>query len=169
MLTKTQKKKIIDELADKIKRQKILIFTNIAGVKVGGIQKLRRELKKEEVEYKVVKKTLINLALKQAKQEVDTSSFTGSSALAFGYQEPVLPAKIIYNFSKEHPNLKILGGLMENRFLTPEEVIELAKIPSKQELIAKLIGSIQAPVSGLVNVLEGNLRNLLLIFKQIKI
>jgi len=169
MLTKTQKKKIIDELADKIKRQKILIFTNVAGVKVGEIQKLRRELKKEEVEYKVIKKTLINLALKQAKQEVDTSSFIGSSALAFGYQEPVLPAKIIYNFSKEHLNLKILGGLMENRFLTPEEVIELAKIPSKQELIAKLIGSIQAPVSGLVNVLEGNFRNLLLIFKQIKI
>ena len=169
MLTKTQKKKIIDELADKIKRQKILIFTNVAGVKVGEIQKLRRELKKEEVEYKVIKKTLINLALKQAKQEVDTSSFIGSSALAFGYQEPVLPAKIIYNFSKEHLNLKILGGLMENRFLTPEEVIELAKIPSKQELIAKLIGSIQAPIRGLVNVLEGNLRNLLLIFKQIKI
>ena len=169
MLSKIQKKKIIDELADKIKRQKILIFTNVAGVKVGEIQKLRRELKKEEVEYKVIKKTLINLALKQAKQEVDTSSFIGSSALAFGYQEPVLPAKIIYNFSKEHLNLKILGGLMENRFLTPEEVIELAKIPSKQELIAKLIGSIQAPVSGLVNVLEGNLRNLLLIFKQIKI
>jgi len=169
MLTKTQKKKIIDELADKIKRQKILIFTNVAAVKVGEIQKLRRELKKEEVEYKVVKKTLINLALKQAKQEVDTSSFIGSSALAFGYQEPVLPAKIIYNFSKEHLNLKILGGLMENRFLTPEEVIELAKIPSKQELIAKLIGSIQAPIRGLVNVLEGNLRNLLLIFKQIKI
>jgi large subunit ribosomal protein L10 len=160
MLTKTQKKKIIEDLADKIKRQKTLIFTSITGVKVGEIQKLRRELKKAELEYKTAKKTLINLALKKAKQEIDLSSFAGSLALAFSYQGPVLPAKIIYKFSKEHPNLKILGGLMESRILSLEDIKELAMIPSREELLAKLVWSIESPISLLVNVLQGNIRNL---------
>jgi len=160
MLTKTQKKKIIDDLADKIKRQQVLIFTDAKGIKVNEIQKLRRELKKAEAEYKVAKKTLVNLAFKKENKELDIFQFNGSLALAFGYKDPISVIKILNNFSKTNESLKILGGLMEDRFLTIEEVKELAKIPSREELLAKLVWSIKSPISGLVNVLEGNIRNL---------
>ncbi len=167
MLTKEQKKEIVEELTDKIKRQKSLVFTDFRGLKVGEIQDLRKGLRQAEVDYKIAKKTLIKLALKKAKKEVDTSQFEASVALAIGYQDPIMPAKIISKFVREHKNLKILGGLMEDKFLTIEEIKELAKILSKDELLAKFIGSIKAPINGFVNVLQGNIRNLLLIFKQI--
>ncbi len=161
MLTKKQKEEIVEELADKLKRQKALVFTDFRGLKVGEMQDLRKQLREVEVEYKVAKKTLIKLALEKAKKEVDVSQFENSVALAFGFADPIMPAKTISNFSKEHGNLKVLGGMMEDKFLTIEEVKELAMIPSKDELLIKLIASLKSPVSGLVNVLGGNIRNLI--------
>lgn len=161
MLTKKQKEEIVNELTDKLKRQKALVFTDFRGLKVGEIQDLRKELRQTEIEYKIAKKTLIKLALEKAKKEVDTSQFGASVALAIGYQDLIMPAKIISKFAKGHKNLKILGGLMEDKFLTVEEIKELAKILSKDELLAKFIGSIKVPISGFVNVLQGNIRNLI--------
>jgi len=161
MLTKTQKKEIINDLADKIKCQQGLIFTDIKGIKVVDIQKLRREIKKAEGEYKVAKKTLINLALKQENRKIDMAKFEGSLALVFGYRDSVSIAKILVNFGKKNENLKILGGLINDIFLTTEQIKDLANIPSREELLAKLIWSIQYPISGFVNVLQGNIRNLI--------
>ncbi|MFZ5559465.1 MAG: 50S ribosomal protein L10 [Patescibacteria group bacterium] len=161
MLTKTQKKKVIDELADKIKRQQCLIFTDAKGIKVNEIQKLRRELKKAEAEYRVAKKTLMSLAIKKEKKDIDISQFEGSLALVFGYKDPISIIKILANFAKTNENLKILGGIVEDKYLTPDEIKELAKIPSREELLAKLVWSIKSPITGLVNILEGNIRNLL--------
>lgn len=168
MLTKTQKKKVIEDLADKIKRQHALVFTDVSGVNVDEVQKLRRGLRQVGIEYKVAKKSLINLALKQAKQETDISQLAGSLGLAFSYDDPISPAKIIFKFAKEHKNLKVLGGLMENRFLTFEEIRALSLIPTREELLAKLVWSIKGPISGFVNVLAGNLRNLVGVLNAIK-
>ena len=168
MLTKKQKAQIIDNLADKIKRQQALVFTDITGVNVGEIQSLRRKLRAGGIDYKVAKKTLISLALKKAKQDADISQVVGSLGLAFSYADPISPAKIIFEFAKNHKNLKVLGGIMENRFLAFEEVETLAKIPSKEELLAKLVYSIKGPISGFVNVLAGNLRNLIGVLSAIK-
>ena len=161
MLTKTQKKELIKELVDKIKRQKSLVFTDISKLNVGEMQQLRRELKKAGIDYKVAKKTLITLALKEAKQDIDVEQIPGSLGAAFSYDDPISPAKIIFKFAKEHKKLKIVGGMMENRFLTFEEVQSLSKIPSKEELLAILVNSLKGPSSGLVNVLQGNMRNLI--------
>ena len=168
MLTKTQKKKVIEELADRIKRQQALIFTDVSGVNVSEIQKLRRGLRQAGIEYKVAKKTLINLALKQAKQEIDISQLVGSLGLAFSYADPISLAKLIFSFAKEHKNLKVLGGITENRFLTFEEVKILSLIPTREELLAKLVWSIKGPISGFVNVLAGNIRNLVGVLNAIK-
>jgi large subunit ribosomal protein L10 len=168
MLTKTQKKKVIEDLADKIKRQHSLVFTDISGVNVSEIQKLRRGLRQAGIEYRVAKKTLINLALKQVKQETDISQLVGSLGLAFSYDDPISPAKIIFKFAKEHKNLKVLGGIMENRFLTFEEVKALSVIPTREELLAKLVWSIKGPIPGFINVLAGNIRNLIGVLDAIK-
>ena len=167
MLTKAQKQQLIEELADKLKRQKSLVFTDFRGLKVGEIEDLRKELKEAEIEYKVAKKTLIKLALEKAKKKIGISQFKDSVALAFGFQDPITHFKIISKFAKEHKNLEILGGLMDDEFLTVDEIEELAKIPSRDELLAKFVGSLKSPIRGFVNVLGGNIRNLLLIFKQI--
>lgn len=168
MLTKQQKTEIIKDLTDKIKRQKGLVFTDFRGLKVGEIQDLRKQLKAAGIEYKVTKKTLIKLALEKAKKEVDTAQFEGSVALTLGYEDPIMPAKIISKFAREHKNLKILGGMIEDKFLTIEEVRELALIPSKDELLIKLIASLKSPISGFVNVLGGSIRNLIGILGAIK-
>jgi len=168
MLTKTQKRELIKELVDKIKRQKSLVFTDISGLNVGEMQKLRRELKRTGIDYKVAKKTLITLALKEAKQDIDITKITGSLGVAFSYEDPISSAKIIFKFAKEHKNLKIVGGIMENRFLTFNEVENLSKIPSKEELLAILVSSIKGPIFGFVNVLQGNLRNLIGVLNAVK-
>lgn len=168
MLTREQKERIIEDLTDRIKRQKVLVFTDFRGLKVGETRDLRKKLREAGMEYKVAKKTLIKLALEKAKKVVDILQFKSSVALVFGYNDPILPAKIISGFSKEHNKLKILGGLMDDKSLTTEEIKELAKIPSREELLAKLVWSIKSPVSGFVNVLRGNLRNLIGVLTAIK-
>ena len=120
MLNRKQKEKIVEELSDKIKRQQSLIFTNISGVNVSQIQDLRRRLRKEDIEYKVGKKSLINLALKNQKEDIDISEFNGSLAMALSYKDPISPIKILDEFARENKNLKILGGLMEGNILTME-------------------------------------------------
>lgn len=168
MLTRKQKQQIVEELTDKLQRQKASVFTDFRGLKVGEMQNLRNKLRETGIEYKVVKKTLIKLALDKAKKETDVSQFENSVALAVGYNDPIMPAKVISNFAKEHENLKILGGLMEDKSLTIEEVRELAMIPSKNELLVELVNSLKSPINGFVNVLEGNIRNLINILKLIK-
>jgi large subunit ribosomal protein L10 len=167
MLTREQKEQIVEELADKIKRQQSLIFTDVTGVSVGDIQDLRRELRKQEIEYKVAKKNLIKLALEKAKQDLDISEFKGSLGLAFSYKDPIRSAKILDNFSKEHKEFEILGGIMENKVLAIEDIKELAKIPFKDELLAMFVNSLKAPINGLVNVLKGSIRNLVGVFNAI--
>lgn len=157
MLTRKQKEQIVEELADKIKRQQSLIFTDVTGINVSEIQDLRRKLRESEIEYRMAKKSLIGLALEKEKQDIDISNFNGSIALAFGYNDPIMPAKILNSFSK----VKILGGIMENKVLTVDKIKELALIPLKPELLTMFINSLKAPINGFVNVLNGVTRNLI--------
>lgn len=161
MLTKIQKKKLIDDLSDKIKRQKSLIFTDITGVNVAQVSKLRRELRQAGVDYKVAKKTLIDLAFKQENQDFNLESLRGSLALAFGYDDPISSIKFLSKFTKENNKLKILGGIMEGKILTLNEIKELASLPSRDGLIALVVGGVKAPINRLVNVLQGNIRSLI--------
>ena len=171
MLTKEQKKQIVEELADRIKRQQSLIFTDVTGVNVTEIQGLRKKLREAEIEYKVAKKNLIKLALEKdpIRQELSNGvkKLTGTIGLAISYKDPIRSAKILDNFSKEHKEFKILGGIMENKVLAIEDIEELAKIPSKDELLTMFIGSLKAPITNFANILQGSTRNLLLILKQI--
>lgn len=93
---------------------------------------------------------------------------TGQLGIVFGYKDEVLPAKTVWEFSKENKNIKILGGIVENKLLEADKMIEFAQLPSKKELLGKLIGSISSPLTNLLNVLEANIKGLILIFSQIK-
>ena len=166
--TKEQKKKIIEDLKEKIAKQKTIVFIDFAGLKVEDMFDLRKSLKQINGQLKVAKKTLIRLALKDSGLNAEMDELKGEIGMVFGYQDEISPAKAVYQFSQKNPNLKILGGFFENKFKSAQDFISLAQLPSKQELLARLTGSISAPVSNFVRVLEGNLKGLVCVLSAIK-
>ncbi|TAK95406.1 50S ribosomal protein L10 [Patescibacteria group bacterium] len=167
MLTKDQKKKIVVELTEQVKKAKALVFVDYKGVSVKDISELKRELRKEGVLMKVTRKTLFDIALRESGIELSTKQMEGQVAMTVSEQDEVAPAKILAKFSKGNDKLKILGGVLEAKVLSAEDVKALAKLPSKDEMLAKLVGTINAPVSGFVNVLAGNLRGLVQVLKAV--
>jgi len=129
---------------------------------------LRKELKKNKNEMKVAKKTLLNIALQNQKLEIAKDKLTGEVALIFGFSDEVSPARTVYQFSKTNPALKILGGFIENKFKEIEEIVALAQLPGREELLARLVGSVASPMSGFVRVLQGNIKGLIQILSKIK-
>jgi len=171
VLTKERKKKILDQLKDKIAKQKVVIFVDFTGLKVKDIFSLRKKLKTADSQLKVAKKTLTQIAFKESGLEIDIKKLKGEIALAFGFKDEISPAKIVYQFSQENPNLKILGGMVESQkfeFLSTEQIIELAKLPTREELLERLTRSVSAPISNFVNVLEGNIKGLIYALNAIK-
>ncbi len=170
MITKERKKEIISDLVDKLKKQKAIVFFDYTGLKVNQFQDLRGRFKEQGIDCQVVKKTLIDLILGKAGLEIPDKikKTPGQVALVLGYQDEIIPAKILYEFAKENEEVKILAGIVQGDYLKNEAIINLAKLPSKQELFAKLIGSISAPAYGLVNTLRGNLRKLVFVLSNIK-
>ncbi|MBD3360041.1 MAG: 50S ribosomal protein L10 [Candidatus Buchananbacteria bacterium] len=167
--TKQEKKQIIQDLVDKFSEYKSLVFTDYKGLTVAEAQEIRELCKEQNAEYIVAKKTLIQQALDKAGiQDVDVKSMDGNVALVIGFEDEVTPAKIAANFAKDHESLKLLGGIMEDKYIDLSKVEALAKIPSKAELLSKLVGSLNSPISGFVNVLAGNLKGLVRVLNAIK-
>ena len=168
-LTKQQKQEIVVNLKDKLQRQKAVAFVNYKGINVKDLFALRRDLKKEGVEFKVLKKTLIDLALKESGLEnISVKDFDGQIALAFGYNDEIAPARLLYKFSKTNKSLSLLGGILTNNFIDKEGIINLANLPSRKELLGILAGTMNAVMSGFVRVLSGNTAGLLTVLSKIK-
>jgi large subunit ribosomal protein L10 len=168
--TKEEKKKILKDLKEKIEKQKIMIFVDFTGVKSKDLFLLRRKLKELGNEMKVAKKTLINLALKEKNLNViDVRKMLGEVAVIFGMKDEISSAKTVYEFSKENKNLKILGGIFGRNFIGPEKIEELAKLPTKEELLAKLVSEISAPISNFVYVLRSIPQSLVFVLSQIQL
>ncbi len=168
--SKAQKKEITNNLKDKFDRAKSVIFANYNALGVKENEELRKNLKKENAEYYSVKKTLLQIVLQDKGIEgVNTKEATGQLAAIFSYEDEVAPARIVSDWQKENPDkLNFFASYLEGKVLSAEQTTALAKIPSKQELYAKMVGSLNAPLSGLVNVLQGNLRNLVYVLKAIE-
>jgi len=171
MITKDKKKQLVKDLVDKLKKQKAIVFFGYTGLKVDQFQELRSRLRQEGIDCQVIKKTLIDLALEKANLKVPDKikKIPGQIALILGYEDEIIPAKILYDFAKGNEEVKIVAGIIQGDYLGNEAIISLAQLPSKQELLSKLVGSISSPISGLVNVLQCNLRKLVYILKSSKV
>lgn len=164
--TKEQKKKTVEDLEKKLSKMKTAVFVNFTGLTVKDATSLRNILRKEKIDYEVVKKTLLKLALdKVGCKDIEPKKFEGNIAVAFGYEDEVMPAKLLNQFKAQHEAIKFIGGILEKKFIDVAKVLELANIPGKLELLAKLVGSVNSPLSGFVNVLAGNLRGLVQVLK----
>lgn len=166
--TKQQKETTIRTLAELLKQAKAVVFANFQGLKVKESEELRNQCREQNITCVAVKKTLLKKALQEIGFDVDVKKFSGGVASAFGLEDEVVPAQVFANFAKTHEAVKFFGGILEGKFIEASKVIELSKLPSKSELYAKLVGSLNAPVSGLVNVLAGNLRGLVGVLNSIK-
>ena len=168
--TKSQKQEVLKKLQDKAGKAKSVIFTHFNGLGVKENEVLRKELLGEKSEYYVAKKTLLNLAFKDKNiKNLEIKALDGQVAAVFGYDDEVAPARIVHKFKKKNEGkIDFIGGILENKFLTAEEVSTLAQLPTKTELYTKVVGSINAPISGFVNALAGNLRNLVYVLNAVK-
>ncbi len=167
--TKQKKQEISRDIAERLKKAKSVVFTSFNALTVKENETLRVELGKEDSEYYAAKKTLLARTLNDAKIEVDAREFDGQVAVTFGYADEVAPAKVLAKFVKDTDGrISFLGGILDGKFIDAAGIKQFASLPSKEELYAKLVGSINAPVSGFVNVLAGNLRSFMNVLSAIK-
>lgn len=167
--SKIQKSEVMKTLVDNIKGSKSMVFANYQGLKMSESDELRKLCRDGKVIYLASKKTLVQKALEEAGMNVDAvKGFDGAVSIAFGTADEVAPAQIVAEFAKKHDAVKIFGGVLEGNFMDSAKIIALSKLPSKQQLLGQLVGTINAPVSGFVNVLAGNLRGLVNVLNAIK-
>lgn len=166
---KSQKTELIAEVAAKAKGSKALVFANFKGVSVKDITTLRRSLRETGSSWQVLKKTLLNRALDEVGVKVDARSLDGQVGVAFSSDE-VAAAKTIADFLKanKESTLSIVGGSLGSEALSVEAVKALAKLPSRDELRAQLVGTLQAPISGFVRTLSGNLSGLVRVLGAVR-
>ena len=169
--TKEQKQEIIKELEEKINLQKAMVFMDFSGINSIDLFALRNKLKNSDCELKIVKKTLLEKALERLKNKGLLSKIKeikSQIALVLGFKDEVMPSKIVCEALKNNEKFVILGGSLAGDYLDKEKIDEIAKILPRQELLTKIAGSFMSPATGLVNVLNGNIKGLLNILSKIK-
>lgn len=167
--SRQRKESEVADFTEGLKGAKATVFADISALKVIDVSAFRRSAKKESVAISSAKKTLLRRALKDAGiDSVDVDALKGSVSMLFGTGDEIAPAKMIDALRKNQESVKVLGGLLEGKWMTAEQVLALAKLPSKQQLIAQVVGTIRAPLSGFVNVLAGNARSLVNVLNAIK-
>ncbi len=147
-LTRHQKESQVTVLTEKMKNASSVIFTHFVGLTVADITKLRSHLRKAEAEMQVAKKSLIQIAAKNANvPEVTDGVIPGDIACVFSFKEPTAGAAVTYNFGKDHPQIKLVGGIFSGKILSAAEAFEMATIPSKIQLLGIFITMCSAPLT----------------------
>ena len=164
----SEKQAIVAELADKLKRASAGIFVDFTGTTVATDTEMRREMGQAGVEYSVVKNTLTRFAANQTGFEALDPYLNGPTALALSYDDPVAVAKVVYKYaSKKDSTLKIKVGFADGKLIEESQIKALAALPPREELLAKVLGTMIAPASGLATVLNANIRGLAVVLNAI--
>ena len=150
------KKGVVAEIAEKLQKSASCVVVDYKGLKVEEVTELRNKFREAGIDYKVYKNTLVRRAAAEVGNmaQFDDVNLVGTNAIAFGYEDTVAPAKIVNDFAKTHPKLELKMGFVEGEFYDAENIKKLAEIPSREELIAKLLGSLKAPVSNFVYLVD---------------
>ncbi len=163
-----EKVEAVQKIAEKLSRTTLVIATDYRGLTVADITRLRRKLGESGIEYHVVKNTLTRIAAEQVGREQLAGLLEGPTAVAFGYGDPVEPARVLLDYIRSsRVELKVKGGLLDGRLLAQADLVQLATLPSREVLLAKVVGGIQGPLVSLVNVLNAPLVNLVRALQQI--
>lgn len=167
-MNRDQKTDVISALNDTFSKAKFAVVADYRGLKVTELEKLRKNLRQSDAQIQVAKNTLLRLAVKGTPYESLTDSFSGTTAVAVGFTEPVGPAKALAAFAKEYNAFSIRSASLEGSILKPEDVEALSKLPSREELLAKLLGTMAAVPTGFVRVLAAVPQKLLYALSAVK-
>lgn len=149
-----QKEEEVKQLSEKLKEAKLILLTDYRGINVADVTKLRTELRNVNGEYKVIKNNIVKRALNLNGETGLDELLEGPTAVVIGTEDYLEPSKVIYNFSKNNDFYKIKGGIIDGKVMSAEEIITLAKLPSRQELIAKLAGALLGNITKLAVALD---------------
>lgn len=148
------KETVVSEIVEKFSKAQSAVFYDYRGLTVAEVTDLRNKMREANVEYRVIKNTMVKRALDQLGIEGADEYLNGPTAVAFGYEDAVAPAKIIAGFIKAAKKTEFKGGILDGKVITPDVVKNLSEIPSRNELLAKMLGSLNAPISSFVRVLD---------------
>ncbi len=150
------KQSIVLDIAEKLEKATSCVVVDYKGLTVEEVSELRGKFREAGIDYKVYKNTMVRRAAEKAgnMEMFDDVNLVGSNGFAISYDDAVAPAKIANDFAKDHSNLELKMGYVEGAFYDAEKLIELSKIPSREALIAKLLGSLKAPVSNFAYMLD---------------
>ena len=163
-----KKKEIVTQLHEDLKKSKIVIVTDYKGLDVAAVTKLRSQLTKENIDYRVIKNTLLRRASENTNTAVLYDMFKGPSAVAISYDDPVSPAKILAKFSEENNKLEIKGGVLDGKVLDVNGIKALSSLPSREVLLSQVLSAMNAVPTGIVQVLAAVPRNMMNVLNAIK-
>lgn len=166
--TRSEKEAILATLTDRLSRSQSIVFLTVAGVKVDEMEQLRDAFHQVGLQLQVAKNTLLKRVLADMALQVPDEVLDQPVALLYSYEDAVLGPKTVSPFVKDVEALQVLGGIADATFITPAQVDAYAKLPSREQLLGQLVGTLNAPISGLVNVLAGNLRGLVTVLGAIR-
>lgn len=167
-MNRDEKTSKVSELNETFTKAKFAVVADYRGLKVTELEKLRRELKKGQAHIQIAKNTLLRLAVKGTEYEGLAEFFTGTTAIAVSFEDPVESAKALAGFAKEYAALSIRSAALEGSILSADDVVSLSKLPGKPELQAKLLGTMAAVPTGLVRVLNAVPSNFVYVLQAIK-
>jgi len=162
-----EKRKLTEEIKKGLLKSKASFILDYRGLKVVELTDFRNKLRENKASFRVVKNTLANRALKEAKLEMLSDFFSGPTGIIFAQDEPLKSAKVVKEFISEHSNLKIKGGLLENYLLDANKVLSLADLPQKSILLSQLVAVLQSPLRRFIRVLNYPLINFIIVIKAI--
>ena len=163
--SKEQKATLLGRYKDLIDSKNGYILVNSENIDTATTTTLKMKLKEIGSDYSVVKNTLFKVALQESNQPVELQSFDGPTAIIVFDEDPTTPAKLLQELQKETELLSAKAGIFEGEYLTGEKVMQLAEIPSREILLSNLMSSMNAPISGTMNALTGNVRGLVMVLK----
>ncbi len=166
-MNRTEKEQIIQELSERLKNVQAAFLADYRGINVEQATQLRRELTQAGVEYRVVKNNLLKLAAKDTPAEGLQDFCTGPTAIALAGDDPVAPAKILHKFAKDIEAFELKAGVLSGKMLSVAEIGALAALPSREELLAKVLNTMNAPVSNFVGTMAAIPRSLVQVLNAI--
>jgi len=167
-LNLSEKKKVVEQLKERLSKSCIVIVTDYKGLDVSTINDLRRKLREENIDYQVVKNTLLTRAAAETDVDLIKDHFKGPSAIALSYEDPVAPAKILSDFAKDHDALEIKVGVMNGQVLEVSRIKALSALPSREALLAQFLSVLNAVPTKFVRTLNEIPKKFLLVLTAIK-